>query len=180
MVARSYGWGWSKVSRFSGTRCGQKIGGATLTPPRDLARRSSYTFRVIKRILMVDDEPAVIELLKEFFKQFQHGHAYEVAAAHDGADAAIALLRGQYDLILLDMNMPRMGGLEFLKQIRGLGVRVPVIMVTGNQDVEAAAQALSGGVFAYVPKPFDFKQLDHLVALAVATRRPAAGDQPTS
>ncbi len=129
---------------------------------------------------MVDDEPAVIELLKEFFKQFQHGHAYEVAAAHDGADAAIALLRGQYDLILLDMNMPRMGGLEFLKQIRGLGVRVPVIMVTGNQDVEAAAQALSGGVFAYVPKPFDFKQLDHLVALAVATRRPAAGDQPTS
>ena len=129
---------------------------------------------------MVDDEPAVIELLKEFFKQFQHGHAYEVAAAHDGADAAIALLRGQYDLILLDMNMPRMGGLEFLKQIRGLGVRVPVIMVTGNQDVQAAAQALSGGVFAYVPKPFDFKQLDHLVALAVATRRPAAGDQPTS
>jgi len=135
---------------------------------------------VIKRILMVDDEPAVIELLKEFFKQFQHGHAYEVAAAHDGADAAMALLRGQYDLILLDMNMPRMGGLEFLKQIRGLGVRVPVIMVTGNQDVQAAAQALSGGVFAYVPKPFDFKQLDHLVALAVATRRPAAGDQPTS
>ena len=129
---------------------------------------------------MVDDEPAVIELLKEFFKQFQHGHAYEVAAAHDGADAAMALLRGQYDLVLLDMNMPRMGGLEFLKQIRGLGVRVPVIMVTGNQDVEAAAQALSGGVFAYVPKPFDFKQLDHLVALAVATRRPAAGDQPTS
>ncbi len=129
---------------------------------------------------MVDDEPAVIELLKEFFKQFQHGHAYEVAAAHDGADAAMALLRGQYDLILLDMNMPRMGGLEFLKQIRGLGVRVPVIMVTGNQDVQAAAQALSGGVFAYVPKPFDFKQLDHLVALAVATRRPAAGDQPTS
>ena len=129
---------------------------------------------------MVDDEPAVIELLKEFFKQFEHGHAYEVAAAHDGADAAMALLRGQYDLILLDMNMPRMGGLEFLKQIRGLGVRVPVIMVTGNQDVQAAAQALSGGVFAYVPKPFDFKQLDHLVALAVATRRPAAGDQPTS
>src|SRR5207245_9963831 len=98
---------------------------------------------------MVDDEPAVIELLKEFFKQFQHGHAYEVAAAHDGADAAIALLRGQYDLILLDMNMPRMGGLEFLKQIRGLGVRVPVIMVPGNEDVVAGEQALVGGVCAF-------------------------------
>ena len=53
-------------------------------------------------------------------------------------------------------------------------------MVTGNRDVKAAAQALSSGVFAFVPKPFDFKQLDHLVALAVATQRPAAGDQPAS
>ena len=135
---------------------------------------------MIKRILMVDDEPAVIELLKEFVKQFQHGHDYEVATAHDGADATMALLRGQYDLILLDMHMPRMGGLELLKQIRGLGVKVPVIMVTGNQDVQAAAHALSDGVFAYVPKPFDFKHLDHLVALAVATRRLATGDKPTS
>src|SRR3989442_13661521 len=113
---------------------------------------------------MVDDEPAVIELLKEFFKQFQHGHAYEVAAAYDGADAAIALLRGQYDLILLDMNMPLMGGLEFLKQIRGLGMRVPVIMVTGNQDLQAAAQALSYAVFPHVPKPFASMHRCHLVA----------------
>src|SRR5438093_6391117 len=44
----------------------------------------------------------------------------------------------------------------------------------------AAAQALSGGVFAYVPKPFDFKQLDHLVALALATPQPATGGQPRS
>src|SRR5207245_6973268 len=102
---RRYRWVGSEVSGFSGTRCCQKIGGATLTPLRDFARRPSYTFRVIKRILMVDDEPAVIELLKEFFKHFQHGHAYEVAAAHDGADAAMALLRRQYDLLLLDMNM---------------------------------------------------------------------------
>src|SRR2546430_4822314 len=99
VVARSYGWGWSKVSRFSGTRCGQKIGGATLTPLRDFARRPSYTFRVIKRILMVDDEPAVIELLKEFFKQFQHGHAYEVAAAHDGADRKSTRLNSSHSQI---------------------------------------------------------------------------------
>src|SRR2546422_6800893 len=99
-------------------------------------------------------------MLKEFFKQFQHGYAYEVTAAHDGADATMVLLRGRYDLVVLDMHMPRMGGLELLKQIRGLGVTVPIIMITGNQDVRAAAQALSGGVFAYVPKPFDFKQLD--------------------
>src|SRR2546428_843631 len=129
-----------------------------------------YTPSVTKRILVVDDERAVVEMLKEFFKQFQHGYAYEVTAAHDGADATMVLLRGRYDLVVLDMHMPRMGGLELLKQIRGLGVTVPIIMITGNQDVRAAAQALSGGVFAYVPKPFDFKQLDHLVALALTAR----------
>jgi DNA-binding NtrC family response regulator len=146
----------------------------------DFAPRSSYTAFVTRRILIVDDEHGVVEMLGEFFKQFQHGHAYEVVAAHDGADAAIALLRGRFDLIVLDMHMPRMGGLELLKQIQGLGVKVPVIMVTGNRDARAAAQALSSGVFAYVPKPFDFKQLDHLVALAVAGQRPAAGDKPAS
>ena len=139
-----------------------------------------YTPSVTKRILVVDDERAVVEMLKEFFKQFQHGYAYEVTAAHDGADATMVLLRGRYDLVVLDMHMPRMGGLELLKQIRGLGVTVPIIMITGNQDVRAAAQALSGGVFAYVPKPFDFKQLDHLVALALATPQPATGGQPAS
>ena len=83
--------------------------------------------------------------------------------------------RGQFDLILLDMHMPRMGGLELLKQIRGLGVNVPVIMVTANADTRAAAEALSGGVFAYIPKPFDIRHLDHLVALAVSTGSSARG-----
>src|SRR2546428_13764940 len=106
---------------------------------------------------MVDDEPAVIELLKEFFKQFEHGHAYEVAAAHDGTDATTALLRGQYDLILLDMNMPRMGGLELLKQIRGLGMKIPGIMVTGNPDAQAPAQPLSNAALANGPKPSAFQ-----------------------
>src|SRR5439155_1395531 len=100
-----------------------------------------YTPSVTKRILVVDDERAVVEMLKEFFKQFQHGYAYEVTAAHDGADATMVLLRGRYDLVVLDMHMPRMGGLELLKQIRGLGVTVPIIMITGNQDVRAADQA---------------------------------------
>ena len=151
-------------------------------PPAGFAPRytANVTNNVTKRILIVDDERTVVEMLTEFFKQFQHGHAYEVAVARDGADATIVLLRGKYDLIVLDMHMPRMSGLELLKQIRGLGVKVPVIMITGNQDVRAAAEALSGGVFAYVPKPFDFKHLDHLVALALETSQPAAGDKPAS
>ena len=128
-----------------------------------------------KRVLIVDDEPPVIEVLKDFFRQFRHAHSYETESARDGAEALIVLLRGQFDLILLDMHMPRMGGLELLKQVRGLGVKVPVIMITANADTRAAAEALSGGVFAYIPKPFDIRHLDHLVALAVSSGSSAAG-----
>ena len=65
---------------------------ASPAPSGDFAPR--YTDGVTKRILIVDDERTVVEMLKEFFKQFQHGHTYEVAAARDGADATMVLLRG--------------------------------------------------------------------------------------
>jgi CheY-like chemotaxis protein len=130
---------------------------------------------VSKKVLIVEDEPEIVQTLQEFFTGLDHGHAYEVTAAHDGADAIRALLRVRYDLILLDMHMPRMGGLELLKQMRRENIRVPVLMVTSNQDTEAAAEALRAGVFAYVPKPFDFPRLDHLVALALSTVPPDAG-----
>ena len=115
-----------------------------------------------KRVLIVDDEAPVVEVLKDFFRQFRHENSYETESAKDGAEALIVLLRGKFDLILLDMHMPRMGGLEMLKQIRGLGVNVPIIMITANADTRAAAEALGGGVFAYIPKPFDIRHLDQL------------------
>src|SRR2546422_1031544 len=85
-----------------------------------------YTPSVTKRILVVDDERAVVEMLKEFFKQFQHGYAYEVTAAHDGADATMVLLRGRYDLVVLDMHMPRMGGLDLVRTFDRPGEVVPL------------------------------------------------------
>ncbi|PYN84971.1 MAG: hypothetical protein DMD87_24805 [Candidatus Rokuibacteriota bacterium] len=137
---------------------------------RKLRRRCHILGGVTKRVLIVDDEAPVVEVLKDFFRQFRHDNTYETESARDGAEALIVLLRGKFDLILLDMHMPRMGGLELLKQIRGLGVNVPIIMITANADTRAAAEALGGGVFAYIPKPFDIRHLDHLVALAVSTR----------
>src|SRR4030095_3763197 len=122
-----------------------------------------------RAVLSVDDEPPVVEVLKDFFRQFRHENSYETESAKDGAEALIVLLRGKFDLILLDMHMPRMGGLVLLKEIRVLGGNVPIIMITPNADTRAAAEALGGGVFAYIPKPFDIRHLDHLVALAIAT-----------
>ena len=128
-----------------------------------------------KKVLIVDDEPSVGELLRDFFGRFQHGHQYEISTARDGAEALMLLLRQDFDLVLLDMNMPRLSGLALLKEMRGLRIKVPVLIVTGNQDAKVAADAISAGVLAYVPKPFDLPQLEHLVALALPRRRRAPG-----
>ena len=128
-----------------------------------------------KKVLIVDDEPSVGELLRDFFGRFQHGHQYEISTALDGAEALMLLLRQQFDLVLLDMHMPRLSGLALLKEMHGLRIKVPVLIVTGNQDAKAAADAISAGVLAYVPKPFDLPQLEHLVALALPRRQRATG-----
>ncbi len=127
-----------------------------------------------KQVLIVDDEPTVLDVLQEFFKNFRHDHAYEVQTASNGTDAYLAFLRVRPDLVLLDMNMPGMDGLQLLKQMRALDARVPIMMVTANENTRAAGEAQTAGVSAYVPKPFDFRRLDMLVSLVLSSQWGAA------
>ena len=62
-----------------------------------------------KRVLIVDDEPNVVGVLREFFARFQHGHAYDVVSAYSAAEALDILLRATFDLILLDLVIPGIG-----------------------------------------------------------------------
>jgi CheY-like chemotaxis protein len=133
---------------------------------------------VRKRVLIVEDDAEIIQVLQEFFAALEHGHDYEIETATDGVKAMPLLRRAPFDLVLLDMRMPRMDGLELLKKMHHDNIRVPVLMVTANEDAEAAGEALSAGVFAYVPKPFDLPRLEHLVALALSGGPPA--DDPPS
>ena len=112
-----------------------------------------------KRILIVDDEPLIAEVLSEHFKA-----SYEIETATNGTDALAAVLRNRPDLMLLDINMPRMNGVEVLKDVKKIDESIPVVMVTANEQVSVAADALKSGAFGYVPKPFDFRYLDHIVA----------------
>ena len=132
------------------------------------------TARATKTVLIVDDDQAIVRMLKEALGLFRHQHAYKIETAGDGADALAALHRDQFDLVLLDMYMPRMTGLELLAQMRHLKLQTPVLMLTGNDDTRTAADALASGIFAYIPKPFDLQHLEHLVSLAVSSRSPAA------
>jgi DNA-binding response OmpR family regulator len=128
-----------------------------------------------KRVLIVDDEPNVVGVLLEFFARFQHGHAYDVVPAYSAAEALDILLRRAFDLILLDMVIPGIGarwkqGLDLLKRIRELGVNTPVLMMSGAWDTRKEAEALTAGAVGYLHKPFNLRDLDHSVALALGTR----------
>jgi CheY-like chemotaxis protein len=118
-----------------------------------------------KRILIVDDDPEVVEVLTRFFERTPAD--YEVQAVTNGEDALAALLLRAPDLVLLDINMPGMSGLEVMKHIDR---HIAVIMITGNVD-EAPAEALKLGAFAYIPKPFDLAYVEQLVPLALMRRR---------
>jgi CheY-like chemotaxis protein len=129
-----------------------------------------------KRILIVDDQPRVLDVLREILASFQHGYVYEISTTDSVADALAILQRGRFDLILLDMVMPGIGdpvlrrqGLDLLKRIRGLGVSTPVLMMSGDYERRKEAEAFGEGAFAYLHKPFDVPALDRLVARAITS-----------
>jgi len=127
-----------------------------------------------KAVLIVDDDPAIVRLLRSALATFEREHTFRIVVATDGAEALAALERGAFDLVLLDMYVPRVTGLELLAHMRRSNVRTPVLMLTGNDNTRSAADALASGIFAYIPKPFDLQHLEHLVSLAISSRAPAA------
>ena len=110
------------------------------------------------KILVVDDQFGVRTLLVSIFQD--DGHEVKMAA---NREAALSLLLSSFsfepDLILLDMKMPGMNGLETLEKIRSLNRRVAVIMMTGGDDPHNVEQAKELGILCYITKPFDLFEL---------------------
>jgi DNA-binding response OmpR family regulator len=121
------------------------------------------------RVLIVDDEQAVLEVLGEYFTS----QGYDVNTAPGGAEALSMAQRARPDVVLLDIRMPGMDGVEVLRRLRQRDEDVPVIMVTGNEDVALAREALKLGAFDYVAKPFDFRYLERTVVAALVGAGPA-------
>ena len=108
------------------------------------------------RVLVVDDDPATVELLQDFLV----AKGYEVLTASDGAEALRTVKEEQPHLILLDVMLPKMDGLEVLRQVRQFDQKVGVIMVTGVNEEAIARQAMALGAFDYIVKPLDLPYLE--------------------
>ena len=119
------------------------------------------------RILIVDDEEIVIRSCTRILD----GSGYLVDSASNGPDALRKVEEGNVDIVVLDIMMPKMDGLEVLRRIKELHPEVDVIMVTGLSQIQTAVKAMKLGAFDYLPKPFDPDDLEHVVQRAVERRR---------
>jgi len=118
-------------------------------------------------ILVVDDELSVRHSLSGWFRK----DGYEVATA-ENATAALNLLRDRrFDVVLLDIKMPGMDGLELQQHIQRIDPAAAAIMITAFASVETAVRALKQGAFDYITKPVDPDELSHLVQRAMEQRR---------
>ena len=122
-------------------------------------------------ILVVDDQLGVRRLLFETFKE-EH-HTVEMAA--DGIEALQIMQNFHPDLILMDMKMPGMNGLETLRRIRAMGNKVDVIMMTAYGDSQNMVQAKGLDVIHYLSKPFDLFELRDLVREVFRKQESEAG-----
>ncbi len=109
----------------------------------------------MKRILIVDDDKDLRFNLACILKE--EGHA--VIAASDGKQALNALAEDTPDLVLLDVRMPGMDGVELLEEMKKIEMNLPIIMLTAYSDVKSAVIAMKSGAFDYITKPFDEEEL---------------------
>lgn len=106
------------------------------------------------RVLLVDDDVELTDLLREFLQQ----EGFETDAVHDGASGAERALAGDYDIVVLDVMMPRLDGVEALRRIRTASA-VPVLMLTARGDDVDRIVGLELGADDYVPKPCTPREL---------------------
>jgi two-component system response regulator HydG len=125
--------------------------------------------RVLKPvILVVDDE----ELVRGFFTAALEKRGYTVLTAFDGEDGWAKIESMPVDLIISDIKMPRLDGMELLKRILGAHPTLPVILLTAYSSIENAVEAMRNGAFDYLPKPIlEMAQVEFIISRALEHRR---------
>ncbi|MDJ0621463.1 MAG: response regulator, partial [Desulfocapsaceae bacterium] len=106
-------------------------------------------------ILVVDDEPNYLVVLSELLRE----EGFEVYTAAGGNDGLTVIQEVDLDLVITDMQMPVMDGLQFLQEIKKINGELPVIIITAFAEVDKAVEAMQNGAFSYIAKPFSNDEL---------------------
>jgi len=120
----------------------------------NLVQSSSSPF-FLMRILLVEDEKNVAAFIKKGLGE----EAYTVDIAKDGNEGLLMATLTDFDLIILDIMLPGMNGMELCKSLRGKGIKKPILMLTAVDSVESKVEGLESGADDYLSKPFAFKEL---------------------
>jgi two-component system, NtrC family, nitrogen regulation response regulator NtrX len=109
----------------------------------------------MSKVLIIDDEKAIRSTLKEIF---DYEGILSVEAA-DGADAIAKFKEEKFDVVLCDIKMPKLDGIEVLQQLQQINSDVPVVMISGHGTIETAVEAVKKGAFDFISKPLDLNRL---------------------
>jgi DNA-binding NtrC family response regulator len=139
----------------------------SVTEGKQAASSAARKNQLQQSILIVDDELVVRDSLTKWFRE----DGYRVQAAEDAAHALRLMDAGPWDVVLLDIKMPGMSGLELQQQLKKIDKNATIIMITAFASVESAVQALKDGAFDYVTKPVDPDHLTHLVKNAMQHKK---------
>lgn len=119
--------------------------------------------RLKLRVLAVDDDEDICLYLKEFLTR----EGYRVTTASNPQDALPEIKEGKCDLVLLDVRMPQMDGVDFLRQIRSVAPDLCVIIMTAYPTVTGAVDSMKADAFDYLLKPFELEQLRQVIQRAI-------------
>ncbi|WPQ62552.1 response regulator transcription factor [Chitinophaga sancti] len=125
------------------------------------------------RILLVDDEPRIADTLS--FGLFENG--YNATVAYDGETGYGMFHQQQFDLLVLDINLPGLNGYELCKRVRKENAKIPIIMLTALSTLEDKIEGYDAGADDYIVKPFEFREL--MMKIKVLLRRSNNTVQPT-
>ncbi len=132
--------------------------------------------RINRRILIIEDDDEMRSLLKDFFEE----EGFEVDSVKNGSDAFRILVREFFDLVITDIRMPGLTGLDILPGIKKLQPEVSIIVITAFGSEEVHRRAIERGASAYIEKPLHFYELNALIQEILSSEAKGKGDKKWS
>lgn len=124
------------------------------------------------KILIVDDEPSIREALQIFFED----RGYSVSRAENGAEALSYIEKEDFDLVLSDIRMDKLDGIDLIKRMAYYNEKTPVVLITAYPEVKSAIEALRHGAAEYIIKPFEMKELERKISAIISDRRSSSSE----